>query len=325
MTADFFIRVGVFFNLKPMWVYLRLQFAILNRKITDFGIPPIVAYPLFIATFILLCETLYAKTNFANYLILLVALSLVSKLSQPKRNGFLKSIFNKKVFMCVRIIENIICCLPFTIFLAYKNQLLFVAVLNLLVLLIALLKFNVNVNFTIPTPFEKKPFEFTIGFRNTFYIFPLAYFLTYTSISVDNFNLGVFSLLLVCITCFSFYSKVENIFFVWSFNLTPSMFLIEKTKTCLMYFTLLGLPIVLALSSSFFSRIDVLFGAFLLCYAYLTAVIFAKYAAFPNKISMQQGILIALSIIFPYLILIIIPFLYSLAIKKLTPILNDHS
>ncbi|MFB1041191.1 MAG: ABC transporter permease, partial [Polaribacter sp.] len=178
-------------------------------------------------------------------------------------------------------------------------------------------------NVTIPTPFSKKPFEFTVGFRKTFYVFPIAYFLTYISVSVGNFNLGVFSMLLIGITCFSYHSKTENEYFVWNYNLSSKEFLLKKIKTCLTYFSVLSLPIIITLGISFFNQIDILIVFIFLSYAYLTAIIFAKYSSFPNEINMSQVILIGLSFIFPPILLIFIPLFYSQSIKKLNTILND--
>jgi len=289
----------------------------------DFGIPLLIGYTLLPFVFILLSNYLFEKTEFANYVYGLFALSFVSKLSEPKRNDFLKSIFNKGKYKKLRILENIIYCLPFTLFLIYQKQFVFSAILNLCVIIIMLFNFSTNLDVTIPTPFSKKPFEFTVGFRKTFYVFPIAYFLTYISISVRNFNLGIFSMLLIGLTCFSYYSKIENEYFVWNYNLSSKEFLIEKTKMCLIYFTFLSLPIIVALSISFFREIDILIVFFLLCYAYLTTIIFAKYSSFPNEMNMSQGILIAISFIFPPILLIFIPLFYSQSIKKLNTILND--
>ena len=49
--------------------------------------------------------------------------------------------------------------------------------------------FRTSLNFSMPTPFSKNPFEFTTGFRRTLLIFPLAYALTVIAINVDNLNL----------------------------------------------------------------------------------------------------------------------------------------
>jgi hypothetical protein len=303
--------------------YFQLQFKMINRKMIDFGIPLLIGYTLLPFVFILLSNYLFEKTEFANYVYGLFALSFVSKLSEPKRNDFLKSIFNKGKYTKLRVIENFTYCFPFTLFLIYKNLFAFTVILNLFVILITIFNFSTNLNVTIPTPFGKKPFEFTVGFRKTFYVFPIAYFLTYISVSVGNFNLGVFSMLLIGLTCFSYYSKIENEYFVWNFNLSAKEFLIEKTKTCLFFFTLLSLPIIIVLSISFFKEIDILIVFLLLCYAYLTTIIFAKYSSFPNEMNMSQGILIAISLMFPPILLIFIPLFYSQSIKKLNTILND--
>jgi len=289
----------------------------------DFGLPLLIGYTLLPFVFVLLSNYLFEKTEFANYAYVLFALSLISKLSEPKRNDFLKSIFNKEKYKKLRILENIIYCLPFSLFLIYQKQFIFSLIINLCAIIITLFNFSTNLNVTIPTPFSKKPFEFTIGFRKTFYVFPIAYFLTYISVSVGNFNLGVFSMLVVGITCFSYYSKIENEYFVWNYNLSSKEFLIEKTKTCFIYFTILSLPIIITLCLSFFREISILLVFILLCYTYLITIIFAKYSSFPNEMNMSQGILITISFIFPPLLLIFIPFFYSQSIKKLNSVLND--
>jgi len=289
----------------------------------DFGLPLLIGYTLLPFVFVLLSNYLFEKTEFANYIYGLLAVSFVSKLSEPKRNDFLKSIFNKYNYKKLRILENIIYCLPFTLFLIYQKQFLFSVILNLCVTIIMLFNFSTNLNVTIPTPFSKNPFEFTVGFRKTFYVFPIAYFLTYISVTVGNFNLGVFSMLLIGITCFSYYSKTENEYFVWNYNLSSKEFLLEKIKTCLTYFSILSLPIIITLGISFFNQIDILIVFIFLCYAYLTTIIFAKYSSFPNEMNMSKVILIGLSFMFPPILLIFIPLFYSQSIKKLNTILND--
>jgi hypothetical protein len=303
--------------------YFKLQFKMLNRKIIDFGIPLLIGYTLFPFVFILMSNYLFKKTEFANYIYLLSALSIITKLSDSKRNDFLKSIFKKNKYRKLRAIENIIYALPFTLFLIFINQFVFSAILNLLVILITLVSFNRNLNVTIPTPFSQKPFEYTVGFRKTFFVFPIAYFLTYISVTVGNFNLGIFSMLLIGITCFSYYPKIENEYYIWNYNLSSKEFLLEKTKTCLINFTLLSLPIVVTLGILFFDQLDILMVFFLASYAYLTAIIFAKYSSFPNEMNMSQGILIAISLMFPPILLIFIPLFYSQSIKKLKSVLND--
>jgi hypothetical protein len=302
--------------------YLKLQFKMLNRKMIDFGLPILIGYTFLPLIFILGSNYLFRKTAFANYLFGLLAVLVVSKLSEPNRNNFLKSIFSKKKYRILRILENIIYCMPFTLFLIYKKQFIFSLLLNLAVIITALFNFGTTLNITIPTPFSKKPFEFTVGFRKTFYMFPIAYFLTYISISVGNFNLGVFSILFMALICFSYYSEIENEYFIWNFKQSSKEFLLDKTKTCLTYFTLLTVPSIVSLSISFYNEIAILMILFILCYAYLLTIILAKYSAFPNNMHLPQGILILMSFAFPPILFVVIPLFYSQSIKKLNTILK---
>ena len=64
----------------------------LNRKMIDFGLPLLIGYTLLPFVFVLLSNYLFEKTEFANYAYVLFAISLISKLSEPKRNDFLKTI-----------------------------------------------------------------------------------------------------------------------------------------------------------------------------------------------------------------------------------------
>lgn len=294
----------------------------LNRKMIDFGLPILIGYTFLPLIFILGSNYLFRKTAFANYLFGLLAVLVVSKLSEPNRNNFLKSIFSKKKYRNLRVLENIIYCAPFTLFLIYKKQFIFSLLLNLAVIITALFNFGTTLNITIPTPFSKKPFEFTVGFRKTFYMFPIAYFLTYISISVGNFNLGVFSILFMALICFSYYSEIENEYFIWNFKQSSKEFLLDKTKTCLTYFTLLTVPSIVSLSISFYNEIAILMILFILCYAYLLTIILAKYSAFPNNMHLPQGILILMSFAFPPILFVVIPLFYSQSIKKLNTILK---
>lgn len=305
-----------------MKTYFLLQFKMLNRKIIDFGASLVVTYVIGPLVFILISNYLFEKTEYASYIYGLIVISFIVKLNNPIRNDFLKTIFNQNDYFKLRVIENIICSLPFILFLIYKQMLLFSLVLSLLVIILARFNFSITNNTTIPTPFGKKPFEFAVGFRKTFYVIAIAYLLTYVSIIEENFNIGIFSLLLIGIICFSYYLKLENKYFVWSFNMSSKDFLLSKLKICIVNYAFMSLPIVIALGIFFFNEIDVLSVFFILCSAYLLLIIFAKYSAYPNEMNMSQGILIAMSFLFPPMLLVLVPYFYSRAIKKLNIILE---
>lgn len=288
-----------------------------NRKLKDFGLEPIMGYLLILACFIGLSIYLFHKTEFAQYVYIPISLVLTSKLSEIGRNDFLKLCFSDKYYKLVRVVENFAASFPFLIFLLYKQTLIGSVILVAVSLLLGLSSFKTSLNFTIPTPFYKKPFEFTVGFRNTFFIFLIAYILTFIAISVDNFNLGIFSLLLIFIVVIGFYPKLENEYFVWSFALTAKQFIVEKIKTALFYTTILCLPIVLTLCFFYYTNIVLILAFYFIGCVFLITIIFAKYAAYPNEMNIAEGIIISISVAFPPFLFVFAPYFYTKALKKL--------
>lgn len=302
--------------------YFQLQFKILNRQLIDFGLALLIAYIVIPSVFVLLSSYLFSKTAFAGYVYILIAWSFISKLNEKARNDFLKSIFDKKKYFKLRIIENLIFATPFILFAIYKQEILIALILITSPLFLVVFNFNTRLNFTVPTPFGKKPFEFTVGFRNTFFVFPFAYLLAFIAVKVSNFNLGIFAILVIGLICCSYYSKIENEYYVWNFSLSPKEFLLKKIKIALFNYTLLVIPAITLLSIFFFDQVDFIIGSVLLCYAYLVMVIYAKYVSFPNDKNLTHGIIVVSTFIFPPIILIVIPFFYFQSIKRLNTILE---
>jgi len=292
------------------------------RKLTAFGLNPILGFLIIGALFIGGSIYLFYKTQYAQYGYILLALSLVVQQCERKRNDFLKLIFTHSPYLKLRLIENFLVVSPFIAFLAYKQLFPAMLILSTITLVISLVNFNSTFNFTIPTPFYRRPYEFAVGFRNTFYLFIMTYSLTFIAISVGNFNLGIFSLLLVFFITLTFYSKPEDLYFVWSFIDSPKGFLMKKIRTGLVYSTMLSTPILIILSIFFFSEIKILLIFQLLGYIYLITIILAKYSAYPNEMSLPQGILFSLSLMLPPALFITIPLFYYQSIKSLTSILK---
>ena len=304
--------------------YFKLQYLMTKRKLSD-GSRPIVGYLL--ALFILLVFVgvsvllLSNKLTYAPYIYAFVSLFFTLKLSEIKRNDFLKIHFGDKQYRKVRILENLIVALPFFIFLVYKQHFYLTIVLVAITILIALLSFKVTYNITIPTPFYKKPFEFTVGFRNTFFMFFIAYGLAIIAIKVDNFNLGVFALGVVFFTIWIYYLKPENEYFVWSYSCTPAKFLFAKIKIAILFSFCLCLPVLILLSVFYFEYIGVLLGCIFLGFLYQTTLILAKYSAYPEEIGIIQGILFAIGL-FPPMLIVIIPLFARQSVNKLKDFLK---
>ncbi len=303
--------------------YFDLQLVMTNRKIKEVGINPALGYLLGLLVFVLFSEYIFHRTEFAKYLVILACLIFQFKLTEKGRTDFLQSTFGDKTKNKIRILENLIISFPFVLILVYKSLFLEAVILFFCSITIALFSFHSNSNFTIPTPFSKNPFEFSVGFRKTFLILPLTYVLTAISINVDNFNLGIFSMLLMFLITLSYYSKPEEEYYVWLHADTPKSFLKRKMIIATKNSTLLSIPIVIGLLIFYPDEYGMVLLFLLIGILFLWTMVLAKYSAFPSEINIPEGIIIAFAVSFPPLILLIIPYFYTKSIKNLRLILND--
>jgi hypothetical protein len=290
-----------------------------KRRLSD-EVHPIVGYlfaSLIMLLFVGLSMLLFYKIAYAPYVYVLISLFFTSKLSEARRNDFLKICFGNERYIKVRILENLILAFPFMAFLVYKQQVYPTITLVVFSILIALRNYKTVYHVTIPTPFFKNPFEFTVGFRNTFYIFFGAYGLSIIAVTVNNFNLGVFALMLILFTVLSYYLKPENEYFVWSHSFSPTKFLIEKISVAFLFTFSLCTPVLILMSIFFFDNFAVLLLFALLGHLYLAAVILAKYSAYPNEMELTQAILMTICISFPPMLVVVIPFFAHKSVIKL--------
>lgn len=300
-----------------MRYYFLLQYRMLNRQIADLGLNPFLGMALSVAAFVGLSIMLFAKTELAAYLYLLIAISLLTLFSEAKRIDFLKSCFSEEQYPLVRIVENILAILPFAVFLAIQLRFLHAFLLMVVSASLALTGFRRTTNFTLPTPFGKKPFEFAVGFRSAYPAFILACFLVFMSVWVDNFNLGIFALLLIFLVCITFYLNPENEFYVWIFNLSPGRFLAGKISTALLFSTVLTLPVSIAMIIFFPGELLIIAGFQALGYIYLATVIVLKYSAYPSQVNLPQMIILSLTIWFPPALIVVVPYFYLKSVKRL--------
>ncbi|MFC2188344.1 ABC transporter permease [Fulvivirgaceae bacterium LMO-SS25] len=302
--------------------YFALQYKMTNRRFKDTGFEPLFAYLILTVGFVGLSIYLFSKTEFAEYIFLLSALTFIGKFSEIRRTEFLKICFGETKLKKIRVAENLIGSLPFLIFLFYKQLFLSALLLFVLATILALVNFRTTINYTLWTPFSKRPFEFTTGFRNTFYLFFATYALTIIAVSVNNFNLGVFAMLLVFATTLSFYTKPENEYYIWAYNVGAKEFLFNKIKTAILFSALLALPIAIILAIFYPQNIGTLSLLFLVGWAFLISIIVSKYAAYPDEMNITQGILLALCIWFPPVLIVIIPYLFKKSENRLSRLLK---
>lgn len=304
-----------------MLQYFTLQHTLISRHINEFGLHPIIGQILGILAFIGLSFFLFYKTSFAQYVYLLMAISALLNLSERNRNDFLKTCFNQHDYPKIRLAENMAMSLPFIAFLVFNHCYLAAGALAVAGISLAMVNLGFSGGFTIPTPFFKWPYEFTVGFRKTFILHLAAYILTAIGIGVANFNLGIFSLLLVFVVCLSYYSEVEAEYYAWIHRFKPKPFLRHKIIIALIYASILSLPISVALCIFQPDKAAIILAVQGLGYIYLSVFVLAKYAAFPHQISLPQSIILAVCFAMPPLLLLAIPMFYRQSIRKLQQIL----
>ena len=300
-----------------MKYYFRLQYTLVNRHIKDFGLHPIAGYFLGVVGFAGLSFYLFHKTELAVYLYLAITLSLILQHGNARRNEFVKSCYSGQEYLQIRALENFLIAAPFLLFLLSKQCFWAAGSLALGAGLAVFLNVRQLFYFSLPTPFYKHPFEFLVGFRNTSLLVFFAYFLTVMSLMVDNFNLGLFSLMLLFLLSLSYYGNPEGSFFVWMHQRTSKAFLGYKVKIALRHVSLLSVPVLLTLLIFYSENWMVILAVQGLGYLYLTCMVLAKYANYPQQISLPQGILMAIGFVFPPLLIGIIPFFFSQSVKRL--------
>jgi hypothetical protein len=146
--------------------------------------------------------------------------------------------------------------------------------------------------------------------------------LTFIAISVDNLNLGIFAMLLIFLVSLTYYIKPENEYFVWSYSASPAKFLFGKLNTATKYSILLVLPVLISLIAFNPGEADSILMFFMIGLTFLWTIILAKYSAYPNEMNLPEGILIAICIYFPPVLLALIPFFYVKSVKKLNALLK---
>ena len=305
-----------------MKYYFNLQLKLFNRRIRANDINPLVAWFILLIIFIAGSIYFFKTTVFAVYVYSLIPVLFWAYLSSSKRNAFLKTTFSKKEYRKLRMMENSLATIPFILFLIVKQHYLLPLILFIVANIFSFFEITPRSNYVIPTPFYKHPFECTAGFRRLFPGIVLAYFLTTMGIFADNFNLTIFGLILIILYCVSFYSNPENEFFVWIYSTTSKRFLLQKIKIAFWYSLLLSAPVLIALVIYYPQKWWIILLFQLIGFLVIFVSMLGKYAAYPSEFNLIQALGVAFSILFPPLIVLILPIFYLLSLKKINPLLK---
>ena len=305
-----------------MKYYFALQFKVLCRHIKANGINPLFAFSFLLIAFIFFSLSWFKQSAYAVYLYAFLPLTFLPTLGSQKRNEFLQITFSQKGLRQLRMSENVLIVLPFVIILIFEHQLILPAALLILASLLSLVTFKSRKVSTVPTPFRRFPFEFPSGFRKTFIGIIISYGLLIIGLSIGNFNLAVVAMAFLFLIVVSYYTMPENEFYIWVFSKSPKLFLLSKIRIALIYSFFLTTPaaiLLLVFYPSHFLLIPGILGSGLLL---VIISLLGKYAMFPSEVNLTQIICVIFSILFPPIMIILIPILYYISMNRLKPILE---
>lgn len=300
-----------------MKYYFHLQLLRFHRLLRASGFHPVPAYVLLMAIFIVASQLIVNSIERGSWIYTLLAIYLFLK---TQNNKFSSLIFSKHQLRKLHLFEGAVFSVPFFVMLSLSQFFLEGVILIFSILISTRFSINTQLSIAVPTPFYKQPFEFITGFRKTWVVVFIAYGLCSIALTVGNFNLAIFSIALVYLNLITFYAEPEPKFFVWMHSMTPKEFLLTKIKTALFFSALLTGPFIAALYLLFPENWVVTTFLFLTGPLLPTMGILNKYSYFPSRSELIQSILIGVSLLFPPLLLLIIPYL----INKATTNLKDH-
>lgn len=304
-----------------MRFYFQLQILRIARFFREAGVNPAVGGVLTGVLFLGISLLIFEKLDSAVYVYVGLAILLLSPLNSRTRIEFLKGIFSQNTFRLIRLFENVTIAIPFGLVLTLQGEYVFSVLLLFLSALMSFFSFGSPVSLVIPTQFGKQPFEFTRGFRQMLWAFILVYILATISVIVGNYNLGVFSLILIYLISLSFYNKPEPLYFVWVHSCSTKAFLKRKILIAVKYVTFLAVPIAIALVLFNPSNVLIIVAVLVIGPLYTVLSLLAKYAYYPSEINIIPALSIALSIVIPPLVLFAIPFFYRQSLNNLRPVL----
>lgn len=305
-----------------MKIYFTIQFRRLWRGIQAFGLSPYAAIPIALIAFIVVSVLLFKRSLYAPYIYAALPLLLVFPLGNTERNSYLKMLFTITSYRQVRLAENLLSAIPFVVFLLVQQQyLLATAVLPGCAALSLYNKVNKTTR-VIPSPFSRHPFEFTTGFRKQYWLVILLYLLTGIALAVDNFNLGLFALAAMVLMCMGFYTTPEPVFYVWIYQHAPSSFLRYKIITALRYSLALCLPAALLLTGYYPGQVWIIALLLVAAALNITMSVAVKYYQYPQAPGLFAIICITAGLLFPPVLLVLIPYFLKRAQQRLIPYLT---
>ncbi|VTQ04800.1 hypothetical protein [Sphingobacterium daejeonense] len=300
--------------------YFKLQYRIISRSFEEFGFNKYLLVPVILAFYISLFYFISLSPSWGVYLVSLLNFQWLFALSGFNRNEFLRNTFETKDFHFIRLLENFTVSIGTIIVITISDNYLLVGILLALCVLFVFISTNSIWSNRIPTPFTRKPFEFIIGFRSTWLLIVLLYSIAVIGLVYNNQNLALVSMFVICLCSAFYYQEPEPYMIFWNQDRKPVEFIWYKIKRGIIQLSILLIPLVILQILFFPSELYKPILVWGLGILLIPFTISLKYAAYPEKVGISEGIILALCLAFYPLILAIIPYYYFKAIANLKKI-----
>lgn len=304
-----------------MQYYISLQFRLLKRQVEELGLPYWAVLILAIGAWLLFFHTMGKYPDSVPYVVMFIQLSLCLPLSNPERNNFLAGLFKPMAYRQVRILENLSVAVPFVLLCVLQGLYIFALTSLFICLLLATASFRIAVHRTLPAPFKRHPYEGQQFFRRFWWLLALLYLIAFMGVVSSNFNLGIFTIIVILFSYMSTIDHKEPEYYIWVYAKTPRTFIWQKIRRLYAQLTVLSAPIYIGLLVRFAGLFHITLLVWLSSALLLALSTVAVYSSYPRPISLPMGLLIGFCFIFPPLGLFVFPMLYKQACTNLKNIL----
>ena len=311
-----FCNLATFSN-KMVIRYFRLQFRLLNRQFNEAGVPAFLWPPAAVAIYVALYFVMKQYPTWGTYAVVLSNFQYLFLLSDFKRNDFLKANCSTGHYYAIRILENLLVSLGTLALCLLLGHYLLGGFLLVFGAVFLFLPTAAIWRRSMPTPFARKPFEFSIGFRKTWLLLLLLYAIGFVGLGVGNINLALFGLFCICGCSALYYQEPEPLLMHWNQNRRPLPFLRYKMWRGMVQLSMLLTPLLLGLA--LFHPAELYKGAIVwgLGLFLVPFMVCLKYAVRPRRFNATEATMVALCVTFYPLILAIIPYYYFKAVANL--------
>ena len=306
-----------------MHYYFRLQHKRLLRYLKEWGVPVPLALLALVCIWGATSTLLYERLEWAAYWVVVLAGTILIKLSGVERSTFLFHVFGKQKSRYIGLVEAAALLLFFVPGLVLHQAYAATGIIVAMCFLRPFFGRWRSTSIVGPSFFRKRPFEFLAGYRKTILLYLALGIVCSIAVWVNNYNLALVCMSVVLLNAYGFYTATEEAYFIWIFKQESSSFVAKKCRDAFLNSLLYSLPFLVCLLVFFSANFDTSLFVWFLGSAAIFLMIISKYAAYPLSINLSQAVVLGLGFSFPFLFIIIIPLFIKKSLRNLYPILDD--